>query len=170
LGIRILYKNVQTYYYLGVIVRRATADDAEGFVRAYEASWDASIAPMIGQRLGDLVPFQQRLDGFRAGMAAASESSGAWVAENEGEIVGVAVLRADELSGLYVVPSAWGSGAAQELVEAALEGVTGDVVLWVGEDNARARRFYEREGWTQDGERRISELGPAEVRYRRRIG
>ena len=31
---------------------------------------------------------------------------------------------------------------------------SGDAVLWVLDDNPRARRFYEREGWTLDGERR----------------
>ena len=152
-----------------MIVRRATADDAEGFVRAYELSWDASIAPLVGRRLGELVPFEQRVDGFRAGIATAPDNAGAWVAETEGEIVGVAVRRGDELSALYVVPSAWGSGAAQALIVSALDGVTGEVVLWVGEDNSRARRFYEREGWSLDGESRTSELGPTEVRYRRRL-
>ena len=37
------------------------------------------------------------------------------------------------------------------------------------EDNPRARRFYEREGWTLDGARKEDEflgLTVAEVRYR----
>jgi hypothetical protein len=42
-------------------------------------------------------------------------------------------------------------------------------ILWVAEDNPRARRFYEREGWTLDGARKEDELlgvTVAEVRYR----
>ena len=42
-------------------------------------------------------------------------------------------------------------------------------ILWVAEDNPRARRFYEREGWTLDGGRKEEELlgvKVAEVRYR----
>jgi RimJ/RimL family protein N-acetyltransferase len=45
--------------------------------------------------------------------------------------------------------------------------------LWVLEDNPRARRFYEREGWTRDGGRREEEfLGVpvAEIRYRFTLG
>jgi RimJ/RimL family protein N-acetyltransferase len=45
--------------------------------------------------------------------------------------------------------------------------------LWVLEDNPRARRFYEREGWVLDGEQREEEfLGVAisEVRYRITLG
>jgi RimJ/RimL family protein N-acetyltransferase len=44
-------------------------------------------------------------------------------------------------------------------------------VLWVLPANARARRFYERAGWTCDGtERTVDALGLTvpEVRYRRR--
>jgi ribosomal protein S18 acetylase RimI-like enzyme len=40
-----------------------------------------------------------------------------------------------------------------------------DAFLWVGEANARARRFYEREGWAADGETRVSPVGPRELRY-----
>jgi RimJ/RimL family protein N-acetyltransferase len=46
---------------------------------------------------------------------------------------------------------------------------SGDAVLWVLEDNPRARRFYEREGWALDGERKDDEylgIRVAEVRYR----
>jgi len=43
-------------------------------------------------------------------------------------------------------------------------------LLWVGEENARARRFYEREGWRPGGASRASPLGPTEVRYRLRLG
>lgn len=49
-------------------------------------------------------------------------------------------------------------------MEAALDSVRGDAFLWVVEDNVRARRFYEREGWAQDEGSRTSALGPVEVR------
>jgi hypothetical protein len=44
-----------------------------------------------------------------------------------------------------------------------------EAILWVLDDNPRARRFYEREGWALDGERKVEpHLGVdvAEVRYR----
>jgi RimJ/RimL family protein N-acetyltransferase len=44
-----------------------------------------------------------------------------------------------------------------------------DATLWVLEDNPRARRFYEREGWSPDGEAKSDAfLGVRvnEVRYR----
>ena len=72
-----------------------------------------------------------------------------------------------------MIPEAWGSGVAVALMEAALaamheRGLT-DAVLWVGEENRRARRFYEREGWSPGADSRTSELGPREVSYCRPV-
>jgi hypothetical protein len=57
-------------------------------------------------------------------------------------------------------------------MHAAISSVAGgapEAVLWVGRDNDRARRFYEREGWFAEGESRLSSLGHPELRYRRRL-
>lgn len=160
------------------LVRRARAEDAEGFVRAYEEAWDAALAPVVGKSLGELAPpFEVRVAQFREGVEAAPEHAQIWVAERNGVIEGVSVAVREspdsvELRALYVVPSAWGSGVAAELMEAAITSVGSgaiEAVLWVGENNARARRFYEREGWIADAESRVSPLGPSEIQYRRLV-
>jgi len=40
-------------------------------------------------------------------------------------------------------------------------------VLWVLEDNERARRFYDRGGWTADGETRVESIGGEPVKQLR---
>ena len=157
--------------------REAQVEDAEGFVRAYEAAWNATAGAIVGKTLEELMPFEARVEQYRAGVAEAPGNARAWVAEQAGEIVGVAVCRRDddtvELRALYVVPAAWGTGLAARLMDAALDSVRGDATaafLWVGEDNVRARRFYEREGWVREEGSRVSALGPAEVRYSRPLG
>jgi GNAT superfamily N-acetyltransferase len=157
----------------GSTVRPASADDAEGFTRAYEAAWDATLAPLIGRTLAELVPFADRVARFEASFSSLPPETGIWVAEREGVIVGVATRLGAELQSLYVVPEAWGSGVAQSLMSTALDAMRADGIesaaLWVAEANERARRFYEREGWEAADETRASEIGPAEVRYRRRL-
>lgn len=156
-----------------VTVRTARADDAEGFTRAYEASWDASLGVLAGRRLDDLSPYEERVESARKAFAGLPPGAGAWVAERAGEIVGVAVRSGAELRSLYVTPEAWGTGAATELMKAALGAIRGEghavSTLWVVEGNARARRFYEREGWAPTGETKASELGPVELQYRRQL-
>lgn len=157
------------------IVRKVRPEDADGFVEAHERAWDAALAPIAGKSLAALVPFDRRRAMFLDGIEAAADRATAWVAEHDGDIVGIAVAIREspesvELRDLYVVPEAWGSGVAVELMNRAIESVrleAAEAFLWVAEANARARRFYEREGWVTDGESRESSLGPPEQRYRR---
>jgi GNAT superfamily N-acetyltransferase len=149
----------------------ARAKDAEALVRAHEASWDASLAPLVGKTLGELAPRTERVERARATLAHPPQDACAWVAEREGAIVGMAIASDTELRDLYVVPAAWGTGVGAELMGVALDWIAArgapEALLWVGEANLRARRFYEREGWAADGETRTSPLGPVELRYRR---
>lgn len=150
-------------------IRRAVVEDAESFVRAHEASWDAAIAPIVGHRLSELAPFEDRVARYRAGFEQAIPNAGVWVAEQSGTVVGVAVRLDSELRDLYVVPEAWGSGIAQALMDEAVDDIraagTTEAVLWVAEANGRARRFYERSGWVLGTDSRASALGPREVQY-----
>lgn len=106
-------------------------------------------------------------------------TGGVAVAEDDGEVVGFVsvgpstdVHGEGELFAIYVLPKAWGSGAGPALMAAAKELLRAsyrDATLYVLEDNPRARRFYEREGWALDGVAKADEfLGMTvpEVRYR----
>ena len=74
-------------------------------------------------------------------------------------------------------PASWGRGVATVLLRASereLRVLNFDqAVLWVLEENSRARRFYEREGWIVDAGVKI-ERRPGftlrQVRYRRDPG
>jgi ribosomal protein S18 acetylase RimI-like enzyme len=79
------------------------------------------------------------------------------------------------LYALYLLPAWWSAGVGRALMVSVLDALRGDryrrVVLWVLADNARARRFYERAGFTVDGGTNIlSGLGGVlEVRYARDV-
>jgi GNAT superfamily N-acetyltransferase len=82
---------------------------------------------------------------------------------------------AGEVRSLYVDPSVQGGGLGGALLAAATEVLvaqgSAELVLWVVEDNTRARRFYERRGWAPDGGRKVTAVADEalpEVRYRRR--
>jgi ribosomal protein S18 acetylase RimI-like enzyme len=60
-----------------------------------------------------------------------------------------------EIYAIYVAPAAWGTGVASALIDHTelrlrAEGFE-TAVLWVLDDNPRARRFYERHGWAATG-------------------
>ena len=71
--------------------------------------------------------------------------------------------RRGEVYAFYVHPTAWGSGAAAATMARCTEflrdhGFT-EAMLWVLRDNPRARRFYEKVGWSTTGEE-SSFVGP----------
>jgi len=78
-----------------------------------------------------------------------------------------------ELYAFYTDPGWWSTGTGRALMERVLRDTArldfAEIVLWVLEKNARARRFYERAGFTADGAvNMIDGLGGVpEVRYRR---
>jgi GNAT superfamily N-acetyltransferase len=153
------------------VIREARREDAEEFVRAHEAAWNAT--GVTHARLGELVPFEQRVRAFEKGLEKVSDDARVWVAVRGARIVGLAACTREqetaELRNLYVVPEAWGSGVGAALLQTAvawMKQLAAEAFLWVAVENARARRFYEREGWKADGEIRASSLGPRELRYR----
>jgi GNAT superfamily N-acetyltransferase len=164
-------------------VRRATLGDAAAIAEVHVRTWQSAYEHVFGTERLAGVTVEQRLPMWR--QILKSDEQTAFVAEDEdGRIVGwctVGPSRDDdaegELWGIYVLADAWGSGAGTALMAAGVEVLResrcGEVILWVLEDNPRARRFYEREGWVLDGGRKDDEfLGVAvtEVRYRRVLG
>lgn len=103
-----------------------------------------------------------------------------FVAERGGRVVafaGTLPSRDDDADGelgeIYALPEAIGTGAGHALMAAALDALRArgyrDAILWVLDDNPRARAFYEREGWALDGGEKTDEflgLAVREVRYR----
>jgi ribosomal protein S18 acetylase RimI-like enzyme len=80
-----------------------------------------------------------------------------------------------ELYALYVRPARWSTGTGRALMDRVIARTSAagyrDIVLWVLEENARARRFYERAGYSADGATNVLDRlgGVLEVRYRRAL-
>lgn len=71
-----------------------------------------------------------------------------WVAEREGQVIGVAVLDGSTLEHLYVLPEEQGGGVGSALLEKVRATSPGGLTLWTFQRNAAARSFYERRGFT----------------------
>ena len=105
------------------------------------------------------------------------------VADANGEVVGFASVgpnrddsREGEVYAIYVLPDRWGTGVGRELMQSAEAELRAqgydEAVLWVLEDNPRARRFYEAAGWKADGARKPIEIFSTdviEIRYRKKL-
>jgi GNAT superfamily N-acetyltransferase len=81
--------------------------------------------------------------------------AGTVVAEVDGRVAGFVTVRGDEVEELFVAAEARGAGVASELLSDAERrlATAGVVRAWLAvvAGNARARRFYEKQGWRDDG-------------------
>lgn len=107
---------------------------------------------------------------------------GTLLVENDaGTVVGISSCGAPRDDGqdasvgeLYMInlaSSAWGTGVARPLFDAAVQRLReagyASAYLWVLEPNLRARRFYEKAGWAADGGTKLHEPSRVmEIRYR----
>jgi ribosomal protein S18 acetylase RimI-like enzyme len=77
------------------------------------------------------------------------------VAEADGEIAGFIMVVEDELEQIYVASAYRGAGVANTLLAEAERQVAaagyGEAWLAVVAGNTRARKFYERQGWKDEG-------------------
>lgn len=70
-------------------------------------------------------------------------------------------MQAGEIIALYVLKDYYGKGIAQKLMKAALTALNhfSEIFLWVLKDNKRVIAFYQKMGFTFDGQEKILELG-----------
>ena len=160
-----------------MLVRPARREDAAAIADVHVLTWKAAYEHVFdAERLAGIG--ERRRTQWEGWLADPRPDWRFFVAEEDGRVLGFAWVGDSrdepgkgELFAIYVLPDVWGSGAGSALMTTALEALCSysSATLWVLEDNPRARRFYEREGWILDGGRRDEELlgmTVAEVRYR----
>lgn len=162
-----------------VIVREASASDAEGVARTHIASWRETYSGVLDDRFFSEEAFGRRLAFWtrylltepRPGRMAVALRDGAVIGfANAGNAVGpdaqhgFAPARRLHLFSIYVLASAHGTGVGQAL----LGSVVGDepAQLWVLRGNARAISFYQRNGFTFDGVKYTDPADPNMVELR----
>ena len=161
-------------------VRQARTGDAAAIAEVHTRVWQHAYEDIFGAERLAAIDVSARAEGWRRSL---ERDEPAFVAEEDRRVIGFASVGASrdpdadaELYAIYVLPEAWGGGTGAALLRAGAEALRDagyrEAILWVLEDNPRARRFYEREGWTLDGARRDDDVvgvRVAEVRYRRTL-
>jgi len=169
---------------VSVRIRPAAAADAPAIARVRVAAWRAAYPGLVPAEILDALSAEERERGWREILARAPRSV-LLAEEEDGTLLGFAhvgrardddahPLRTGELYALYLLPEAWGAGVGRRLWEAARQWLIveefAEATCWVLEGNPRARRFYERAGFSlDDGVRREVRMGEASLphlRYR----
>ena len=169
------------------IIRDARPEDARRFEEIRVAGWKTAYAGIFSAAYLDALTVQdERVTQREEWLAELPAGHVMLVAEVDGVVTGGAILtpsrdddlpEAAELLALYIDPELRSHGLGSTLLTAGFARMPQALqTLWTLEDNAAARRFYERHGFTADGARKVFDRAPgsgnpSEVRYRRaRIG
>jgi len=131
-------------------LRVATATDSDVVARIWEAGWrDGHLGKVPDALVAIRTP-----ESFRT--RAAQRVADTTVAVVGDEVAGFVMVVADEVEQVYVDASHRGSGIADVLLDEAERQVAagGHATAWlaVAPGNARARSFYEKRGWRNEGE------------------
>jgi GNAT superfamily N-acetyltransferase len=133
----------------GIRLRPATAEDAAAIAGLWHSGWRDGHAGHVPDELVAARPRESFL------IRAPQRIGDTVVATVDGQIAGFVMVVGDEVEQVYVDRDHRGSGLAVVLLREAerLVAANGHEVAWLGAltGNARARRFYERTGWTDDG-------------------
>jgi GNAT superfamily N-acetyltransferase len=121
-----------------VVLRRAEAADAAAVADLFLASFHATYA-------FPLVHSDDEVRGWIADDLLPTEET--WVAEAGDRLVGMMALDDHGIGQLYIAPDRIGRGVGRAFVELAKQRRPDGLELYTFQVNARARRFYERNGF-----------------------
>lgn len=150
-------------------IRRMEPCDADEVARLYVKSWQAGYKGLLPQYYLDLLSPDRWKDKF-AGLP------GSFVLTEGGVIAGHSCARpaADErmpgwgeVHTLYVLPEYWGKGFGTALLDNSVKWLEQQgfdrIYLWALDTNVRARRLYEKYGFTAAPDTLLCQVGNAEV-------
>jgi len=166
-------------------IRRAEPGDELAVAHVQNRAWKAGYRGLLPQEYLDGLDVSRRAGGYTFDRSLPEGPVTLLAPADDQPVAGFVTIGRSRDDGLadhaevwamYVDPDHWGDGTGRLLIESARDTLRDHhfdrCALWVLEGNSRARRFYERDGWSPDGARRVDIIGSASaahVRYRRAI-
>lgn len=156
--------------------RRAQTADADVIGRFQTRAWEQTYHGLVPDEYLDATKWHVRAARWFDGIASGGRA--VWLAEVDGELIGVAStqptrsdrpdLPSTELASLYVDAAWHGRGVASPLLERAIG--TSPAHLWVFDVNVRAQRFYTKHEFVATAEAQVDvDTGLGETRWVRAV-
>lgn len=164
------------------LIRPAELSDSEGIARVHTLSWQSAYRGLLPDEWLDALRWEDRKVRWDAILSTTTRGKVFVASSNQNAVIGFASIGASrdedvdqdsvhELYAIYLSPEHWGKGIGTSLLRAVMKEVPDTakrLELWILEDNARGRRFYESQGFTLDGATKLAEIDGhqlEEVRY-----
>jgi ribosomal protein S18 acetylase RimI-like enzyme len=164
-------------------LRSAKVEDAKGIAKVHIDTWRECYKGVVPDSYLDNLDLLQRRKGWEYILAHSDQSC--FVLEQNQSVFGWVTCGTNrddlgddicEIYGIYVLPEYWGTDAGLQLFDAAMDKLAARspkrVTLWVLKENTRAQRFYEKQGFMNDGATKLVDIGGKnleEIRYEKLV-
>ena len=146
------------------MIRPATVADAPAIGEVHVRSWQAAYAGLLPDDFLARLSAESRAASWARRIGDPAIPGRVLVVEDGGRIAGFAAFGPEQLYALYLLPEFWGRGLGRLLHDRVVEEMSGDsAVLWVLATNERAKAFYVRQGWVDDGGRQTETIDDGRV-------
>jgi len=155
-----------------ITIRKALPEDALKLTTIHDACWQSAYSGIIPHEyLMDRISRQeQRVINIKNFLA--DPNCGMYCVEINNKIIGRLAFakcedsdkqKAGEIGSIYLLEEFWNKGYGKEMLDFALTNLRNmefnEIILWVLEENTRARKFYEKHGFVLDGANRELNYG-----------
>lgn len=153
-------------------IQRAQVNDAPNLAKIRVESWQMAYREIVPKYFLKGLTIRKRVSAFRE--ALINETEETYQAEEGNAVVGILTIGASrditlkntstgQIWGIYLLPDYWRRGIGTFLSKEAEHIFASrgfkEIVLWVQDANAAAKKFYEAMGYLADGNKKTVRLG-----------
>ena len=137
-----------------LIIRDAVPEDAYDRAVCHVSSWRSAYKGIVPDEYIDNISIEERTERYRRQIQDFKDSL-FYNAIYENKIIGLLCMsksrdedkpNAGEIVGFYFIEEFWGKGYGREMMDFSINTLKSmgynEIILWVLEENGRARRFY----------------------------
>jgi L-amino acid N-acyltransferase YncA len=166
---------------MDIIIHKVLPEDAYDYTVCHIACWQSAYKDIIPSGFLANMPneIEQRTERLKNNLNESTDISYYYAAVN-GKMIGRLIFgkcrdedksNAGEVTAVYLIKEYWNKGLGRKMMDYAIDELKSigydEIIVWVLEDNNRARRFYEKYGFTLDGAKKEMQMGKSltVVRY-----
>jgi len=143
-----------------MIIRKATIQDLVEYTDCVIASWQSAYKGIVPDEYLNGMLADNKRQQLEKNKKALTEPGDCeyYCAIYERKMIGILVINKNHIENfwaIYLIEEFWGKGYGKEILDFAINELKcaghKKICLWVFEDNKRARRFYEKNGFNYEG-------------------
>ena len=159
---------------MGIIIRKALSEDACSLADCDISCWQSAYKGIVPDEFLEkmLIEKDQRVEKYRKALSDPGDCE-YYCAMYAETMIGFFIIHKSDgdIWAIYLIEKFWGKGYGKDMMKFAVNELKRighkKILIWVFEDNHRARRFYEKYGFSFDGTKKENDrYGKPLVQFR----